>query len=356
MRFFCWQNDFQGYAFFITANKEYIFGKWVKTSATTSDFKTIEGFYFTHIYEKDNLLKVSKKGNDFYLYCNNIFISKVSDTQFAKGSIGLYVGKSEKINFDHATLKDQPETSNPPSYFSDTFDKTNLDGWRKLNGSGTVSVNSGNLQLTDIDTTLRLYTNNNFKNAPCTTIVTYRDGSKDAYYGINFMLIKPNATSYPTYSFIINANKNFAVTQTSSFTPKAHQKINGTSDTLIITAQYHFVINGEVVDKQSIKDEGLQFNALGLMVQPNVAIDVTIFTAGVKSTPIIVQKNTLPLLNQPSYFLGGMGIIYDPKGRKVATFQNRYQDKLKDLSAGPYIIIFKNNKDFLIRRAIVHSK
>lgn len=352
---FCCQEDFQGYLFFINDKKQYGFGKWIKNSSNGKELKTLESYYFSHIYEKENILKVSKNGDEFSLYCNGRFISKITDSQFSKGNIGLFVGQGDKTGFDYASLTNKPELDNPYISFSDSFEKSNLDGWVQLSGSGSIKAESNKLNVTVTDTSVLFYTNGKYFNAPCTTIVTYKDGDKNNFYGISYVLMRPNSTITPC-NFLINANKYFAVYSGNTFAPQTHQAINGNTDTLIVNSQYHFIINGQVVDNKSIQDNGTEFNALGYYIQNNVSVEFDIFKASYDISHIIGSGKSSVLFNKPSYFLGGMGIIYDPKGRKVATFDKRYQDKLKSLSSGPYIIIYKDKKDYIIRRAIINSQ
>ena len=353
---FCWQKDFQGYTFYINEQKQYIFGKWIKKSATEIELQILEAYFFSHIKENENILKVSKKDNKFSLYCNGIFIYTVSDSQFSTGDIGLYIGQGEKIGFDHASLTNTPELDDPYISFTDSFDNNDLDGWITLSGSGSIKTESGKLKISATDEPVLFYTNGKYYKAPCTTIVTYKEGDKKSFYGIGYALMRPNVTITP-YAFLINANRYFAVLSDNIYQPQAHQAITGKTDTLIVNSQYHFIINGQVVDNKTVRDKGAEFNAIGYYIQNNVSVEFDIFKTGYGITPIIESKSSV-LFNKPSFFLGGMGIIYDPKGRKVATFNNKYYDKLKTLSSGPYIIIYKykDKKDYIIRRAIINSK
>jgi hypothetical protein len=352
---FCWQEDFQGYTFYINHKKEYILGKWVKKSDTRNELEILEAYYFSHINESENILKVSKNGNEISLYCNGIFIYKVSDSQFSKGNIGLYVGQGEKIGFDHATLTNKPELDNPNISFTDSFDNSNLDGWVQLTGSGSIKAESGKLKISVTDEPVHFYTNGKYVNAPCTTIVSYKEGDKNSFYGISYVLMKPNTNINPSV-FLINANKYFAVSSDNILIPQSHQAITGKTDTLIVNSQYHFIINGQVVYNKSAQDKGTEFNAIGYYIENNVSVEFDVFKTGYGISHIIKSEKFSLLFNKPSYFLGGMGIIYDSKGRKVATFDDRYYDKLKALGTGPYIIIYKDKKDYIIRRAIINSK
>ena len=104
----------------------------------------------------------------------------------------------------------------------------------------------------------------------------------------------------------------------------------------------------------------MDFNAVGVVVQAGVSVEFDNFRAGVNDgTPIIYTPDVGPLFTKvkPSFLLGGVGIIYDIRGRKVATFRDGYKDKLKNLSSGSYYIVIPNGtKNHTIRRAIIKTQ
>jgi hypothetical protein len=103
----------------------------------------------------------------------------------------------------------------------------------------------------------------------------------------------------------------------------------------------------------------LDFNAAGVYVDPGVSVEFDDFSVGLNTGTPIINKPIKGIIAKakPSYILGGSGIIFDTRGRKVATFQNGYKDELRNLSSGPYYIVIPNGgKNHVIRRAVINNR
>jgi hypothetical protein len=144
-----------------------------------------------------------------------------------------------------------------------------------------------------------------------------------------------------------------------SFILQANSNINGTTDTFIITKDYEFIVNGTVLDDSTFT-QGMDFNAVGIYADAGLSIEVDNFSAGIYDPTSPVKYHPYKGIYthvKPSYILGGSGIIYDTRGRKVATFENGYKDKLRNLSSGPYLIVIPNGgKNHVIRQAIINNR
>ncbi len=354
---FCMQDNYASYMFCVMANKQYYFGRW-EVVGTQVSFKTLVADWNSFLTDSDNIIQISKSGSDINLFVNGVYLTKVSDNTVGDGAIGLAVGSGEKASFDYACVTDDVKEGQANTWFSDDFEDSDLDGWRLLKGNGTVKAESGVLKIAPVDSTVMLYTNGAYKDMPCTTVVEYKDGNKALLYGILFLDIKPSQT-INSYYFFINGNRSYIVFSNSqSGTLKAHSDITGVKDTLIVTKNYEFIVNGTMLDDSTFS-QGLDFNAAGVYVDPGLSIEFDDFSVGENTgTPIVHKPIKSPVAAvKPSYILGGSGIIYDTRGRKVATFNNGYRDKLKDLSAGPYYIVIPNGgKNHIIRRAVINSQ
>ncbi len=351
------QNSLECYMFLITANNQYTFGKY-KTVGTQLEFVTLAENFNSFITDSYNTLKISKSGNDMYLFVNNAFIEKITDSDFKEGDVGLFLGGGEKVSFDHALVTDEVEIGKAKTWFYDPFTDTDLNGWKQLAGSGTVKSEDGVLKVAPDSTAVYLYTNGSYKDMPCTTVVTYKSGNKPAQYGIIFLYIKPRENVI-TYCYLINSSRQFSVFKIGdTYSPVANSNIHGTTDTLIVTKDYELIVNGFMLDDTTLS-QGPNFNAAGIYVEKGVSVEFDEFRVGVWDGSAIKQQPNKGIFAnaRPSYILGGTGIIYDIRGRKVATFQEGYKNKLKSLGAGPYFIVIPNGgKNHIIRRAVINTQ
>jgi hypothetical protein len=195
---------------------------------------------------------------------------------------------------------------------------------------------------------------------PCTTVVSYKSGEKNSYYGVAFLDIRPGQNvSY--FVYLINGNRNYtAFSSSGSGTQVTSTYIHGTTDTIIISDQYQLYVNGFKLDHKPLTDN-FTFNAAGVFVFPKVNVEYSNFRVGNFTGIGIINKKPVVLNSSKSnkgYLLGGIGIIYDIRGRQVATFNGneRLREQLKDLGAGSYVIISKGKKNHLIQRAIINVK
>lgn len=356
---FCLQSSIAGYQFGIMGNKQYYLGKWT-TAGQSVTFSSIYANFNSFIYNSDNILKVSKKGSEISLFCNGILLTKITDSNYNSGAIGIAVGGNETVNFDYAVVLDTAQVGVEPTWFIDNFDDANTNGWRILQGAGSVESGSGVLKVAPT-TALNLYVDGNYKVQPCTTIVTFTEGNKGVLYGQAYFesTVSTSGITIKSYYFLINANKSYALMSTTGqSTSGANSFIHGTTDTLIVDRDYGFTVNGHLLDDTTFS-QGLNFNGVGLYVDAGIKVEFDKFSAGTNpGTPIIYNPyNGKVAKAKTSYLLGGAGIIYDIKGRNVATFQHGYKDKLRNLGAGRYFIVIPNNdKEYLIRQAIINAQ
>lgn len=358
---FCFQANPIGYMFAVLPNNQYDIGNWTLSGTQISYSSLIQGGNINSFISAENnathTLKVSKKGSDIYFFCNNVFLEKLTDNQYPAGDVGFAIGAGQKASFDHALVTDDIEIGKPLKYFSDDFEDGDLFGWRKLNGNGTATAKNGVMNVSSGTDAMILYTNGGYKDMPCTTIVEHKSGT--SFYGIVFLKFHPNQ-SIPIYYYLINSSKQYSVFSSTAGDIISNSNIHGTKDTLIVTKDYDFIANGHVLDDTTF-DAGLDFNGVGVIVYTGSSvIEFDNFRAGdYDSTGIIYEPNIIPLFTKArtSYLLGGSGIIYDIRGRKVASFQGGYKEKLKNLSSGSYFIVIpEGNKNHVVRRAIIKAR
>jgi hypothetical protein len=348
----------------------YTLVKWLKTGPT--EFKTtpISTDRCSFVNEDEaNVLTVVKNGSQISLFCNGVFLEKVTDTSFSSGDIGITAARSEIVSFDHAILTDGISEGQPLTYFSDSFDDNKIRGWLFLAGSpNTVVEGQGALTISTGEVQTLLYTTNgNYESVPCTTVVSYTGGEKTSLYGIGFFEVRPSSTSVNGYHFLINANRSYVVYSTADVSienPVINTNIHGTTDTLIVTKEYDFYVNGVKMTHKPMTGS-FRFNGAGIYVRnlvsgKTVSVSYDNFRVGnfngigIKQKP--VAWNSSKTAN--AYVLGGVGLIYDIRGRQVATIKNsmRVEEQVKDLGAGSYVIITKGSKNHLLQRAIINVK
>jgi hypothetical protein len=349
---FCWQQSNSGYVFYITGSKQYTLGKFV-----SGKFEAIKHGLHSFSTNTDNIIKICKKSGEITLSCNGALFEKIANSDYTGGSIGLFMNANVKVSFDHALVTDEYEDIKPVTYFKDEFGDNDINGWGVITGSAGIASGGGVLKISNVTSgRLVLFTSGEYKNEPCTTVVTYKGGDPNKIYGITYYVMAIGA-NIPTYYFVINASRQFAVITGGSYTLTPHSAIYGTTDTLIVTKEYDFMVNGTVIG--SAPDQGLVFNATGISADSSLSLEFDNFIAGTNIiVPIVYNPNINPSSKiQKNYILGGLGLIYDIRGRQVASFaEGEYKEKVKNLSSGPYYVIMKGKKDHIIRRAIVKIK
>jgi hypothetical protein len=371
---FSWQNTFEGYMFIVTSNKQFMLLKYEREGNTVSP-KRLLLEWNSFIADTDNELTVSREGDQINLFCNGVLLASHQDTSFKQGGVGLVVGANEAVAFEDAYVTDIPLPTTTKSYFSDNFEDGELFGWRVFTNAGTIDEDGGALTINTSDAqgtgSTILFTDGSYRDVPVRAVVTRTSGSTEAFYGLilvqNEVSIADNSPvqSFDTsYVFQIRGDRNYGAyilltnTQT-SFSPLQSSAIRGNTDTLEITADYKFVVNGDTLPNVSF-GHGQDFNGVGLVVDPGVNVTVDEFSVGDSTTNVthfrdIAQSGRRA---RPSYLLGGTGIIYDPRGRAIGQVKDgaKGADSLRNLGAGLYFVIRKDGSTYLGRKAIVNVK
>lgn len=365
---FCWKDNLGGYELTISALKQYALGKWTRNEEnSTFNPSTVDLGYNSFINSSGaNELSVSKSGSTLRISCNGVLLTEVVDESFASGDIGMIVNSGETVSFDYVKVTDEFMETGPKAEFVDDFEDGDLNGWGVFTQAGTIENSNGALRFNagGENSHSIIYTNGQYEGAPVKVIVNKESGSDSAFYGI--MLLELGLTmsgnsytrDYSSFTYYINASRRYAAfsSNATSFSPVQSTHIDGTRDTLEITPDYKFVVNGDTMPDIDM-GEGFNFNAVALVADSNVTVSFDEFSAGPSATSVIASKphglDKFPKKKQ--FELGGTGIIYDPRGREIARVtDNNYQHVMKNLGNGSFIIITKKNgKHFPIRRAVV---
>jgi|GEM_PF-3217819 len=324
---------------------------------------------------RTNDVKVSKSGNRIDLFCNGIWLDSLSDNTFQSGSVGLVIGAGESVAFDKATVTDQYMTGKPPEYFVDDFNDGALGGWDILFGesAGDVTIKNGALRISAgpnaRDT--KVITNGSYKNVPVRAVVTNVNGDTAGFYGLMLMktgidmTVSPPVNFYDAFVFKIDGNRQYVayyLSQDSIYytVHPPNSAIHGTTDTLLITPDYQFVVNGVTLPDIDFSSLNFDFNAVGFIVDSSVTVDFDNFAAGDSTKPLtdaLRPKNIRPAAAaRPVYEIGGSGIIYDIRGRIVSRYNGDFMDSVRTLGSGRFFILPDNTEKNGITRAIVQIR
>lgn len=342
-----------GYTFLISRDKYTILSYWENGAETT-----LHKGFFSFIDPKNNEIRIIKRGQFITIAINGKLMKTVSHNKQLSGRVGLLVEPTEKIAFDHALLTDDANNTVPPWYFHSDF--KSLYGWEQLGGDGSVSVNNGVLVLSQsTGSDFNFFTSGRYSQEPCTTIVRFAGGDSTSAYGIEYRNVADVNT--PVMYFLINGNRQYGASVNGNvvFKDKSlaiHGK-DGIADTIIITKDYVFKVNG-VTLIDTIKNSGIEFTDIGIRSGTNSTVEFHDFRGGTYTkTSIADKKDTFKKIatQYPVHLLGGVGVIYDIRGRQVASLQRNstIHRSIEGLSAGSYFIYLKNKKDGKLKRKTI---
>jgi hypothetical protein len=376
---FCWQSaTFEGYVFALwntdSVNQYYSLLKLVSNGTQSSTIPILNGWN-SFINQRNNELMVSRSGSRIDLFCNGVWIDSVSDTSFsAGGSIGIVLGDGEKAGFDYARVTDAAVTGVPPEYFKSDFDG-GMGGWRPyFETAGTVDAANGALRISEGTGAFNtiVITNGSYKNVPVRATVTRTGSDTEGFYGLLLMRMvfdrdsNPPQNYYDAFVYKINGEKKYVAYYLSTrdsvkysvFPPST--AIHGTVDTLMITADYKFVVNGVTLPDIDFSALNFDFNAVGFIVDSSVTVEFDNFAAGDSTKPqtaALVPKSWKPYTSQrPRYELGGTGIICDIRGRVVARYTGDPHDSMRNLGAGRFLVIPSDENQRGILRTIIRVR
>ncbi|MBD3316401.1 MAG: hypothetical protein GF344_11495 [Chitinivibrionales bacterium] len=371
---FCWSDTYEGYMLTLSSGKMYALHKWTQDGAGYVP-TLIKLGWNSFINTSHNVLTVSKEGGTINLFCNNVFLASVIDSTYSSGRTGLYVGPSDKASYDHALVTDSFQAGIAQNRFCDDFSDTPLVGWQLFTKGGTASIKDEALELSAIDAEggAILLTHGSYRAAPVQVVVSRTEGD-DGFAGLILMKIDVTMSDqdpvrgYDAFVFATtakggNRDRFYAAHRQSTnspyeFSPRQSSHINGTTDTLEITATYDFVINGDTMPDVDF-GEGLDFNAIGLIADSGVIVTFDDFVAGESCSTVVVSDRQIQLLRQssPSFVLGGTGILYDPRGRRVGRYEpRRIGASQARLAPGAYLAIPESGRGRRLRKAIIQVK
>lgn len=334
-----------GYQFYVREDGLFGLVRW--DGSTPTNLSVGDGRTSFRNAEKVKLT-VSKSGSTISLFCDNEFLGSIVDATHSKGDICLIVGAGESVSFDNVRVTDDTKTGEIRTGFYDDFKGAELKtGWAKYSGNGTYSIEDSSISISN---DIQLWTTGNYDAVACTMVVSYLSGDSTAFYGLNLV----GQSGELGRTFVINAKKYFGV-YSGTGNAKVNSNITGTSDEIIITADHHLIVNGQMLDDVTFTSPG-DFRGVALYAQPGVTARVEKVSFGNNESNPIAHKSIKFTGSTQEYEIGGTGLIYDVRGRQVAKFEKEnYKNTLKELGAGQFFVIAKN-KQHMIKRAIINVK
>jgi hypothetical protein len=364
---FCWSNNFEGYVFTIAGNKQWALQKMIRegSQTTTTTIKIGTNGFITG---SANTLKVSKSGNIITIYCNDVYLGQVDETGAAKkfdsGYIGLVMNAGEEVAYDYAAIWSEPQVIAPLTYYEDSFEANDLNGWFVKQAAGTVEWKNSAMQIGTGSARRQsiVLTNGNYKKGKIKTIATKISGSDSAFYGLIRMDLREDG-NFDALVYTINGIRQRAVYWLSTRKPIEYSLISASaindlpSDTLEVGGPtgYQFWVNEKPIPEinwGTIADT-MNFNVVGFIVDSGVTVQFDDFVAGEVPTPVAMPRRLAPTNSSPLYMVGGVGIIYDPMGRKIGEFKNGRMTG-ENLGKGQYFVMpNRTNGKSVIQRAII---
>jgi hypothetical protein len=367
---FC-MNQFKCYIFTISDDKQWAFQKMVD-SASYILTKTIKFGKNGYITKGANELKVSKNGNIFTFFCNGVYLGQAQDSTYSHGIIGLYLYAHEKAAFDYAAVYNEPQTGAPLTYYKDNFDRTDLFGWYVQDTASVtpwVTESNGVLRIANNHaynnkTYTMVLNNGDFNKGSVRAVSTYVSGDSMASYGLVRMALKEDG-NFSAFVYSINKKRLRGVfylrtNQPIQYTLNEASAISiGPTDTLEIKGppDYQFYVNSQKipeVDWGKAADT-LNFNVVGFYVDSGVTVQFDNFIAGDSNSLATINPRRIAA-NHPSpiYLVGGVGLIYDPLGRKIGQYKQADFSALRHKGTGQYFVA-PNSRDqkSAIQRAII---
>lgn len=345
--YFCGKPGLKGYLFTIHDQQGYTIAKFADT--TTIELGSGRNSF---VNPKSNVLKVSKSGNRMNFFCNGAYLTTIEDDSYASGNIGLVVGSGQKVAYNQAVYTDEYVTGNPKSRFSDDFEDGDIQGWLTWRlGHQSIRESDGVLSFTAGEAGSRsiIVTSGMYENAPVRVIAKRTGGNVDGFYGLIAMQIRDtvlqsgeNGTTFSSFVAQISGSRNrvayvfqpgyieYSSVPASAISPED-------TDTLEFTSDYQFVVNGSVLPDI---DYGTQypFNAVGFIVDSDVSVEFDMFQAGAPSEIRLAEPSAL-IPDKPVYTLGGPGIIYDPRGRRMPSEATEFGRDASNGGRGVYFVV-----------------
>jgi hypothetical protein len=315
-----------------------------------------------------NVIKVSKNNDTINLFCNDVFIDQILDSQFSSGDIALFVPPKSSVTVDDVLLTDDYVKGALPTCFSDSFQSTSDQGWIIDQMEGPITLGGGQLTLEDTSSTLPsfIYTKGNFANASMKAVVSPVSGQGS--YGVAFISAVSaggGQITFKTYAFLVDSAQHYEIIYPD--TPKVYlrgpysvihgSKAKDTLEVLRYSDRYVFKVNGEDMGATygetfpiptEYKTDGIMY--AGVFVGAKTKATYNLFMVGGDSSGAkctvdnpVSQRNVWHF--QPvKYSLGQGSVVVNVMGRKIGVYDWNSFRKAKTTAVGTYIMLQKGTE------------
>jgi len=286
----------------------------------------------------NNSLEISRKDKTINFIINGQSVHVLQNTEVENGAVALVANSKTTVSFDNVVITDSYKATPPLQYFSTSFGSQGLTGFTTAlvdttgnNANVQFSITpQGALRAIAIDN-VQLFVQGDFTSYDSVFLeIAYEQGSETSLYGINLMEItyvqeqNQVSSNYDQQAkFLINKSRQYTAAATSAFIPNnATDKINANTQKNRLTVKKGgaFYANGYLLD--SLESEGFAYNAIGILIQKGVTVDLFSFGGGLadKMTPVakpfISQERPLhTAITQRSVHAGSYSLL----GRRGST-------------------------------------
>jgi hypothetical protein len=297
-----------------------------------------------------NVIKVSKSGNLFNVFCNGKYVQKFNDNKYTGGDIALMVPPKSTYKFDNVLMTDQFEVAVMPTCFADSFPTTDLPGWNLGLIQGTATVGAGALVLNNTNATYSSIVYNDegdYSHASMKAVVTSTAGT--GMYGVTFVADVQSAPR--TFAFVVSPDRRYSIAypdspSVSMRNPQSYIKGSLGKDTLEViryATRYAFIINGTDVGETISVPAAYSIEGAGLYVGKQTSATYNYFIVGGDSTgakclpsPVLSRRFSNNKSITPVFGKGS--IVYDIMGRKIGTYDAISFSRAK-LARGLYFVV-----------------
>jgi hypothetical protein len=300
-----------------------------------------------------NVIKVSKSGDLFNLFCNGKYITKFNETTFPSGDVAIVIPPKSTVTIDDVVMIDQFEEGALPTCFEDSFKTTDIQGWNTSMMQGNVTIGAGALILNDTSSKFSSIIYNNEADLAKASMKTYvANNSGTGMYGLTFVSL---AQSDPkTFAFCVSSDRRYHILFPDSASPKSslpQSFVKGSlgKDTLEVIrygTKIVFKINDTEVPENIPIAAGFRIDGAGLYAGSKTAASFNYFIVGGDSTGAKCNSGTvfnhrLTYGTTEASLFGKDGIVYNSMGRKIGTF-TRNSFNRTNLVNGLYIIQYRD--------------
>jgi hypothetical protein len=316
-----------------------------KHLATTS--QTLYNKYCPFVYEptKANVIKISKSGTDFNVFCNGHFIVNFTDSEYPNGDIAVIVQKASTIKVDDVIVTDQFENAPASACFADSFHIASAAAWSNPS-EGTATFGGGELKLDNTDSVYSssIWADGISNMASIKAVVSHVSGA--GIYGVAF----GQTNGIIPFAFCVNAAKKYAIIYPDSLSFYLNDGPNilgglgkDTIEVLRFANRFVFKVNGAIQDSLVPVPANFKVNLVGLYAGPKTCLASTLFIAGGDSTgafciPNSVANTPLPGITSYTRAFGNDCVVYDIMGRKIGRY-DRTTFAGARLSKGLYFVV-----------------